>query len=616
MNWPGNARLNNTKGRSFTFFQITKPILLTFCVSMLSTGAHGANKSVPIVDEKQIVFGRLPPEMWLTQSPATAIAQNGAGSIRFRTPSGLNRFDGYKERKYLKSDAADSIAHDSVRSVLVDSSDLLWVGTGGGFSVYDPGTQRFRYRELLQGNELDVDVIYQSQSGEVLVGTSPGISSVKTGADLFRVRGANTDGVWNEDGLGIPMTINTPFWATWWAYCVYVALALFSLYQLLIVRSKKMDRQAEDRFNRRMRGYVESLDNTAECVLNANQQGNVMFSNNAVSGVLGRRPSEVGGYPLFEMLFQQAELRHEAKEYVDNGNNFWREVPYLMSDGTAKVLEISVSPALETSEEYLAYVSIVRDVTERSREQVALRNSHNLVTEELNNLRDKLESSLVENADQRTDFSAALAEKDLLLREIHDRVYDNLEMLTSMLSIQSDKYADPAILNILGENERRIRSIALVHERLYQSKEVRKVSMGEYVDVLLSTLYRKLVSEELDINLVKELGEFDLTIDLAVPCGLIINELFSNALIHGTEPGQQGSGTVEVKLYLLAKECVVFVSDSGRGLPIKVNTEAGSMGLEIVSILVEQLEGSFRLIGGEGTTFEVRFPVLLDGTVG
>ena len=258
MNWPGNARLNNTKGRSFTFFQITKPILLTFCVSMLSTGAHGANKSVPIVDEKQIVFGRLPPEMRLTQSQATAIAQNGAGSIRFRTPSGLNRFDGYKEREYLKSNAADSIAHDSVRSVLVDSSDLLWVGTGGGFSVYDPGTQRFRYRELLQGNELDVDVIYQSQSGEVLVGTSPGISSVKTGADLFRVRGDNTDGVWNEDGLGIPMTINTPFWATWWAYCGYVALALFSLYQLLIARSKKIDRQAEDRFNRRMRGYVES----------------------------------------------------------------------------------------------------------------------------------------------------------------------------------------------------------------------------------------------------------------------------------------------------------------------------------------------------------------------
>jgi two-component sensor histidine kinase len=140
--------------------------------------------------------------------------------------------------------------------------------------------------------------------------------------------------------------------------------------------------------------------------------------------------------------------------------------------------------------------------------------------------------------------------------------------------------------------------------------------MGEYVDVLLSTLYRKLVSEELEINLVKELGEFDLSIDLAVPCGLIINELFSNALIHGFEGRQHGSGTVEVKLYLLAKECVIFVSDSGRGLPIEVNTEAGSMGFEIVSILVEQLEGSFRLIGGQGTTFEVRFPVLRDGIVG
>ena len=565
MSWPGNARSNNTKSRSFTFVRILKLIRLTFCISMLSAGAYAANKNVPLIDENQVVFRKLPPDVRLTQSQVTAIAQDGGGR---------------------------------------------------GLSVYDPGAHRFRYLELLEGSELDVYVMSQSLPGEVLVGTSHDIFSVKTGADLFRIRRAKSDGVWHEGGLGIPISINTPLWTTWWAYCAYVALALFSLYQLKISHSKKIDRQAEERFNRRLRGYVESLDDTAECVLNANQQGNVMFSNNAVVGVLGRRPSEVGGYPLFEMLFQQAGQRREAKECVDNGNNFRKEVPYLMSDGTAKMLEISVSPTLETSGGDVAYVSIVRDVTERSREQAALRNSHNQLTVELNNLRDQLESSLVKNADQKTNFSTALAEKDLLLREIHDRVYDNLEMLTSLLSIQSNKYVDPVILNILGENERRINSIALVHERLFQSKEVRRVSMGEYVDVLLSTLYRKLVSEELGINLVQELGEFDLAIDLAVPCGLIINELFSNALIHGFGRNQHGSGTVEVKLYRLAKECVVFVSDSGRGLPVEVNTEAGSMGLEIVSILVEQLEGSFRLIGGEGTTFEVRFPVLRDETVG
>ena len=564
MSWPGNARSNNTKSRSFTFVRILKLIRLTFCISMLSAGAYAANKNVPLIDENQVVFRKLPPDVRLTQSQVTAIAQDGGGR---------------------------------------------------GLSVYDPGAHRFRYLELLEGSELDVYVMSQSLPGEVLAGTSHDIFSVKTGADLFRIRRAKSDGVWHEGGLGIPISINTPLWTTWWAYCAYVALALFSLYQLMTSRSKKNDLQAEDRFNRRLRGYVESLNDTAECVLNANQQGNVMFSNNAVASVLGKRPSEVGGYPLFEMLFQEAGQRHEAKECVDNGNHFRKEVPYLMSDGTEKMLEISVSPTLETSGEYVAYVSIVRDVTERSREHAALRNSHKLVTEELNNLGYRLESSLEKNADQRTNFSAALAKKDLLLREIHGRVYDNLEMLTSLLSIQSDKYADPVILNMLGENERRISSIALVHERLCQSREVRRVAMGEYVDMLLSRLYRKLVPEELDINLVRELGEFDLAIDLAVPCGLIINELFSNALIHGFERKQHGSGTVEVKLYLLAKECVVFVSDSGHNSPIKVNTETGSMGLEVVAILVEQLEGSFRLIGGKGTTFEVRFPVPRDGAV-
>lgn len=437
-------------------------------------------------------------------------------------------------------------------------------------------------------------------------------TNLDPGSYLLRVQGANSDGVWNEDGLSIPITINPPLWATWWAYCAYVVLALFSLYQFVIFGSRRINRQAEDRFNSRLRGYVQSLDDTDECVLNANQQGTVMFSNNAVAGVFGRRPSEVGGYPLFEILFQQARQRDEAKDYVDHGNSYREEVSYLMPDETEKILEISVSPVMETKEDGVAYVSIVRDITERSREQVALRISHGQLTEELKKLQDQVESTLLRNADQRTGFSIALAEKELLLREIHDRVYDNLGTLTSLLSIQSEKYSDPKILNILGENERRITAIALVHERLYQSSEVKRVAMGEYADSLLSTLYRKLVSQEREINLVKDLGEFDLGIDLAVPCGLIINELFSNALIHGFEGRQQGTGTVEVKLYLLAKECVIFVSDNGRGLPIEVSAEAGSMGFEIVSILVEQLEGSFRLIGGKGATFEVRFPVPVD----
>jgi PAS domain S-box-containing protein len=461
--------------------------------------------------------------------------------------------------------------------------------------------QKNRYKYKLEG--------YDDQWVDNGTNRNITYTNLDPGSYVLRVQGSNSDGVWNEDGLSIPITIDPPLWATWWAYSAYIALALFSFYQLMMIGSRRIGREAEERFNRRLRRYVESLDDTSECVLNANRQGSVMFSNNAVASVFGKRPSEVGGYPLFEILFQQVDQRDEAKEYVDSGKNFQEEVPYQMSDGTEKILEISVSPALETAEDDVAYVSIVRDVTERSLEQAELRVSRDQLATELKNLHIQLENALVQNADQRSRFSTALAEKDVLLREIHDRVYDNLATLTSLLSIQSGKYSDPKILNILDDNQRRISAVALVHERLYQSREVRQVAMAEYVDLLLSSLYRKLVPEELEIAMVKELGEFDLAIDLAVPCGLIINELFSNALIHGFAGRQHGSGTVEVKLYLLANECVVFVSDSGRGLPEDINTQSASMGFEIVSILVEQLEGTFRLIGGQGTTFEVRFPV-------
>jgi len=461
--------------------------------------------------------------------------------------------------------------------------------------------QKNRYKYKLEG--------YDAQWVDNGTNRNITYTNLDPGSYVLRVQGSNSDGVWNEDGLSIPITIDPPLWATWWAYSAYIALALFSFYQLMMIGSRRIGREAEERFNRRLRRYVESLDDTSECVLNANRQGSVMFSNNAVASVLGKRPSEVGGYPLFEILFQQVGQRDEARQYVDSGKNFQEEVPYQMSNGTEKILEISVSPALETAEDDVAYVSIVRDVTERSREQAELRISRDQLATELKNLHIQLENAMVQNADQRSSFSTKLAEKDVLLREIHDRVYDNLATLTSLLSIQSGKISDPKILNILGDNQRRISAVALVHERLYQSREVRQVAMAEYVDVLLSSLYRKLVPEELEISLVKELGEFDLAIDLAVPCGLIINELVSNALIHGFADRQYGSGTVEVKLYLLANECVVFVSDSGRGLPEDINMPSASMGFEIVSILVEQLEGTFRLIGGQGTTFEVRFPV-------
>lgn len=102
MNWPGSTRSNNINIRSFTSFQIFKLICLPFLFSMLIAGAYGANKNVPPLDEKQVVFRRLPPEVRLTQSQVTAIAQDGAGFIWFGTTSGLNRFDGYKVQKYLK----------------------------------------------------------------------------------------------------------------------------------------------------------------------------------------------------------------------------------------------------------------------------------------------------------------------------------------------------------------------------------------------------------------------------------------------------------------------------------------------------------------------------------
>jgi PAS domain S-box-containing protein len=200
---------------------------------------------------------------------------------------------------------------------------------------------------------------------------------------------------------------------------------------------------------------------------------------------------------------------------------------------------------------------------------------------------------------------ASLGEKEVLLREVHHRVKNNLQVISSLLDLQADYVQDPR--HALQDSRSRVRSMAMVHEQLYQSSTLDRINADAYVENLISSLADIYYDRARDIVFDRRVDEIALSIDMAVLCGLIINELVSNALVHAF-PAQQG-GRIEVELCAQDDDlCMLMVRDDGVGLPPDLNRcEASSLGLKLVNILTRQLNGSLEVKQEGGAAFYITF---------
>jgi two-component sensor histidine kinase len=193
----------------------------------------------------------------------------------------------------------------------------------------------------------------------------------------------------------------------------------------------------------------------------------------------------------------------------------------------------------------------------------------------------------------------------VLLKEIHHRVKNNLQIISSLLNLQSDNIdlADPA--RTFRESQDRIRSMALIHEKLYRSGDVARIDFREYVESLTSGLYRSYFPGP-GVRIFADVENVSLDIDLAVSCGLIINELVSNALKYAFPDGR--AGKIHVSLAGDGDSYTLTVSDDGVGLPPGLDfRDTPSLGLQLVNTLVGQLEGTIELDSAEGTRFKITF---------
>jgi two-component sensor histidine kinase len=209
----------------------------------------------------------------------------------------------------------------------------------------------------------------------------------------------------------------------------------------------------------------------------------------------------------------------------------------------------------------------------------------------------------------------SLNEKDVLLKEIHHRVKNNLQIISSLLNLQANKTDNSDLLEAFNESKNRIKAMALVHEKLYQSKDLSKINMDEYIKSFLL-----FINEVYDLNMQKitlhsfiDLPTPYFELDKAIPCALILNELISNSCKYAFPKNRKGNIFLYFgieKLVTRKEEYVLELSDDGIGFPQGINiSNANSLGLQLVDMLSTQIDGKLKMDRTEGTRFTLRFPV-------
>ncbi len=197
---------------------------------------------------------------------------------------------------------------------------------------------------------------------------------------------------------------------------------------------------------------------------------------------------------------------------------------------------------------------------------------------------------------------------ELLLKELHHRVKNNLQILSSLLSLQSQQLTDDTAIKAVRSSESRINAMALIHRKLYTVDQNRTVDIKEYITELIQYLVYSYGYHEKNFKLDLEIEEINIDVDKAIPLGLILNELISNAFKHAYENEPNPRLAINLE-YPDSRELNISISDNGKGIPVSDETQRKTFGMKIVSTLIKELKGNLRVTTDNGTTYDLHIPI-------
>ncbi len=334
-------------------------------------------------------------------------------------------------------------------------------------------------------------------------------------------------------------------------------------------------KNAEDALRESEANYRTLVESASDPISLYDENGIFLMANKAGAHSMGEEPADLLGRSLRdffppEIAEKQIDLIRKVIN-TEEGVDMEMFVPYGDKD---QWFSTSLQPIYGRDNQIHSVQVISRDITEIKETQL------------------KLEQ--------------ALQDKEMLMKEIYHRVKNNLMVISSLLNLQSRYIKDEEAKAMFKQSQERAQSMAMIHERLYRSADLKHINFGDYIRKLARDLFRTYVADPSRIKLEMDVEDVMIDINIAIPLGLMVNELISNSMKHAFPEGN--SGEIGVKFKEHADQCVLEVSDTGVGFPPDFDFEkSDSLGLQLINSLTQQISGELKLEKDQGTTFKITF---------
>jgi PAS domain S-box-containing protein len=319
------------------------------------------------------------------------------------------------------------------------------------------------------------------------------------------------------------------------------------------------------------------LDEVSNAIIVVDKKSIVSYWNKQAEVLYKFHKSEMVGHRNSGKIIAPASLSaaNEAMRQLQY-EGYWRgELTMQRKDGSTFIALVSNRALLDEKGDFAGFIGVSTDITELKR------------------IQNTLESSV--------------HEKEVLLKEIHHRVKNNMQIISSLLHLQALQSEDPLINEVLVESQSRVRSMSMVHEKLYKSVDLSKVSLADYINELAEELLHTWTGTKLQVNRHFNLNNIELSIEQAIPCGLLLNELISNAIKHGFN--RHEAGNLYIRLYNENSHVCIEVANDGTKLPETFDfKQTETLGTQLIDSLTEQLMGTIVFERDPITKFTVKFP--------
>jgi PAS domain S-box-containing protein len=335
--------------------------------------------------------------------------------------------------------------------------------------------------------------------------------------------------------------------------------------------------QMETRLKRSEETYRTLAENAKDIIFIISLEDRVDYVNKFAANILGFEPEDIVGklrQNLFPMDISEKQ-RKSIDKAIETQSPVRSEIKMSLPKGEMW-LDTKIIPLKDKNDKIFAVMGISRDVTSQKNTEAALRSS--------------------------------LDEKVVLLKEIHHRVKNNMQIISSLINLQSDYATDESTIKMFEDSKNRIRTMALIHEKLYMSEDISLINFSKYINSLTTKLleFYSLKSRSITIKVISD--NITMDIDSAIPCGLLINELLSNSIKYAFPDGREGN--IVIKMHIKDDYYVLSVEDDGVGFPEEIDfMNPTTLGLQIVQTLAQQLDGNIELETNGFTRFKIIFKV-------